>query len=336
MIQASAKLTLTLLLIVVVYDRGLAGWASRCSSSSTQKSSAVSVTLAMEYNKSKSVLKPLVGVKADTKIYTEIAKGFTDNIQVINDSHTEFVASKQRLLQHLTKITKSHPVVNLNIAGHGLLNSQNEFMLLLPSFPAACARVAPNEYRRFEKRDQVSWDQFDCDRYVVTAKELAKVLKGKKVFGLIDTCYSGAIDLGSEASFIYSAQGHQKANDSESGGLITQKIKEVIRNKNLLCQMDQDRSKSISFAELIQDLPSVYLPIETSNDLLPTLFRDATTTKAPFFEEVQKSGSNKTLPFTRCYSVLSNNQDCPQEMQQDPLKGRGYGPPKHRKRLSDQ
>lgn len=261
----------------------------------------------------------LVGTQRDIIFYKQLAKNYTSNSKDINNFNNEII-TKSGFIAQLKQAVQEGEIINLNYSGHGAVNKAGEFSIVLPGDHSKCFKSTGN-YRglaRIESRPQsltvpLAEINAECDQLLVSVKELQPIFKGKKVFGFIDSCFSGAINVGDRSNVLYSSQRTQVSAGDASGGEFTKYVQKVIEEKS--CKIDFDKDGQLSLEELTSEFPPVWLSfagvasIKSPNPqpLQKGLARQET---GPVNLKSQNPGSTGFGDWTKCIFMNSSNPSC--------------------------
>lgn len=263
-----------------------------------------SFNIGFDYNGSE--LSALPGVNKDIQTMNDISKIVGKKTFIYRDKD---VTDKHSFLESLKLQASGVDTVFFNFSGHGLVLKSGEFALMLPKAPRNCTtakfykKPINGFYRSVALKSQVKEESNklseidttvslgnhispvfddtskDCSRYVVKASEIADVFRGKTVFGLVDSCFSGALKNESGMNLMYSTSNTQTAIDTPSGGILFNAVKKMMHEYS--CSVDSKQSGMLTLTEIMNKLPAVYfvseqdkkvkvttLPIEKAESLL--------------------------------------------------------------------
>jgi hypothetical protein len=185
----------------------------------------VSINVGFEYEGPGDLFR---GAVNDVNYFSELAKSFTPSRNIFRFGNTLVRGAnpKEQFLRALRDSVQGKEFVNLNYAGHGLRLPNGEFAMVLPSLPdrwiEACLitpstrkedfRLRPREEGLEPRKESLEINSDsrrrlkespDCsvvEKHIVRDRELREVLGDRKVFGLIDACYSGSMELGPQSA----------------------------------------------------------------------------------------------------------------------------------------
>lgn len=207
------------------------------------------------------------------------------------------ITSKEAFLIKLQEQALGKPIVFFNYAGHGFPTEEGEFAIQLPiNIPTSCVlgvrqpRAVTNFYRNTmrlsvsgqqdnessdgPKREIINDLKYDrikntpeCRKYYITASEIAEVFKGKRIYGLIDSCFSGALKMNQGMNFIYSTSDSQIAQDGKQGGFLFNAFEKMLYEYS--CDKSSKPAASLNLADLMDRIPAVYMAKESGVSSVP-------------------------------------------------------------------
>ena len=225
---------------------------------SDMRAKTVSITLGLDIGEMNAGFSPLRGVQDDANYYKELSDSFASRKALVSaDLLNSMHANKQTFLASMQKTIGNAQYVNFNYVGHAVQTANCEWAFVLPSAPSVlmqscsslfksdpstkCAKAAP-------RKPSVKCSELD--QYIVTASDLKAVFAGKKVFGINDSCFSGAADFGADSYMVNSARGSQGAHDQFG---FSQYLKKVALSP-YGCALDKNHDGQINFAEFANSL----------------------------------------------------------------------------------
>lgn len=176
----------------------------------------------------------------DIQFYDDFAQNFANGSNI--KKLTEFDASetKEKFLAKLKSSVGSGPYLNLNYSGHSVLLPNGQAAWLLPGIPMnqeqkQCFTIYSNPRLVSTLNQPNNIYSKMCPRaldpYLVTAQDIQKAVPGKKIFGVLDTCFAEGFNLGPNSSMIYSSS---KTQPAENGAIsFSQLISSRGRGANL-------------------------------------------------------------------------------------------------------
>lgn len=305
-------------LIILILQTALFSFAANnvCSKEDLSKK-IISINIGFNYA-------DLVGTQNDILFYKKLAKNFTSNSKDINNFNKE-VITKSGFLAQLKEAAQEADIINLNYAGHGIVNSHGEFSIVLPGDYSKCFK-SEGQYRglgRIDSRPQSIIAPLpplsaDCEKFLVSVKDLQSIFKGKKVFGFIDSCFSGAINVGDRSNVLYSSQSNQVSNGDGAGGAFTKYVQKVIEEK--ACKIDFDKDGQLSLEELTSEFPPVWLKLNESAGIQSSTAQGSQRGLGRQKQEsepvnlnqnvTQNPGSTGFGDWTKCIFMNSSNPRC--------------------------
>jgi hypothetical protein len=220
---------------------------------------SISISIGFRYKDNRDLELPQSG--RDSSFYYQQAANYTDNrMQLLDEDAT----SKSTFLKKLTEETKSATYVNINYSGHGTV-SNGKWEMILPN--------APERYLHLHCFDFMMNEKFcaGVQNYIVTDSELRNALgPNKKIFGIIDSCHSGSIDLGPNSTVLAASardQGAYSQPDSNHGALTGTLIK--LSNQ---CNLDKNKDGKISATELLSQFSQ--MPPDSTHQSRSSSFQD--------------------------------------------------------------
>lgn len=194
----------------------------------------------------------------DLKFYQEMSRGYSNPAKTANitDSFFSGENAKAKFLETLRTSIGSSSHVNLNYAGHGVMHD-GKWAMVLPNMPPELARNCLIGDRAGGRGlSRISEGSSSCSRvndYLVSTDDLKPLFEGKNVFGIIDACNSGGVDLGPKSSMLLASQKNEVAHQTlnKKNGAFTDAVKSVVDNS---CDFDNDGDQAVSMHEVTEAL----------------------------------------------------------------------------------
>lgn len=102
----------------------------------------------------------------------------------------------------------------------------------------------------------------NCKKFFITGPELIETFAGKKIYGFIDSCFSGAIQKNAAFNAVYSSSDSQVSADNQYGGVMFALVKKLMVDYS--CSLTNLESNKLSLQAISDLLPKVALknPLE--------------------------------------------------------------------------
>jgi len=230
--------------------------AITCPKDIRKKTASISVG----FNYSKTSME-LQGTRNDAQFYhSKMGPSVSDNPRLIDDEHTRTM-NREVFLSQLRSQIKDKEYVLFSYAGHGMYNSEGQWVMILPSLPESVLKECAGNLQEARTTVPPKTATPDCKKklspYLVTDKDLKAIFKDKKVLMFNDACLAGGMELGKSTVHVAGALSNILAIDAsqrsgqEAGGAFTSKVKELYS----ICSQDGNHDGRIDGGELLARFP---------------------------------------------------------------------------------